>query len=74
MATPVQVGSGHWWRVYIQFLDICEKFGVIVIVIVIVKITTCRIGDRGVARRRTLYTSGGLQVLDPVTTMQLAHR
>jgi hypothetical protein len=72
MATPVLVGSGHWWRVYIQFLDKCEKFDVIVIVIV--KIITCRIGDCGVARRRTLYTSGGLQVLGPVATMHLIAR
>lgn len=34
VATPVQVGSGRWWHVYIQFLDVCEKFVVIVKVIV----------------------------------------
>jgi hypothetical protein len=35
LATPVQIGRGHRWRVYIQFLDVCEKF---IVIIVIVKV------------------------------------
>jgi hypothetical protein len=61
VATPVQVGSARW-RAYLQFIDVCEKFRVIVVVVVVVVIIiiTCRIG--------------GLQVLSPVTTMHLIAR
>jgi len=52
VATPVQVGSGHWCRVYFQFPDRFEKYSVIRIVIV--KTVMRGIGDYGIVGLRIL--------------------